>query len=60
MMQSREKTAFERFLDVFTERYEEDLKYVGLVPVEAMLLLFCEFKGSGKRLEQWFEEQEQS
>jgi hypothetical protein len=60
LMQSGEKTAFERFLDVFAKRYQEDLKYVGLVSVKEMVLLFCQFKGSGKTPEQWIEEQELS
>jgi hypothetical protein len=59
-MQLGEKTAFERFVEAFAERYKEDLKYVGLVPVKEMLLLFCECKGSGKTPEQWLEEQELS
>jgi hypothetical protein len=54
----REKTAFERFVDAFAERYKEELKYVGLVLEEEMLQLFCEFKGSSKTPEQWFEQQE--
>lgn len=58
--QSRQKTTFERFVDAFAERYKEELKYVGLVPEEEMLLLFCEFKGSSKTSEQWFEQQELS
>jgi hypothetical protein len=57
-MQSGEKTTFERFLDAFAKRYKEELRHVGLVPEEEMLLLFCEFKGSGKTPEQWLEEQE--
>jgi hypothetical protein len=57
-MQSQEKTAYERFIDVFAERYKEELKYVGLVPEEEMLRLFCEFKASGKTPEQWIEQQE--
>jgi hypothetical protein len=60
--QSREKTAYERFVDAFAERYKEELKYVGLVPEEEMLRLFCEFKARalGKMTEQWFEQQELS
>lgn len=59
-IQSREKTAFERFLDAFAERYKEELRDVGLVSEEEVLLLFYEFEGSGKTLEQWFEQQELS
>jgi len=61
-IQSREKTAFERFVDAFAERYKEELKYVGLVPEEEMLRLFCEFKARAlsKTAEQWFEQQELS
>lgn len=59
-VQSREKTAFERFVDAFVARYKEELRYVGLVPEEEVLRLFFEFKGSGKTTEQWFEQQELS
>ncbi len=59
-MQSKEKTAFERFVDAFVARYKEELKYVGLVPEEEVLRLFFEFKGSDKTSEQWFEQQELS
>jgi hypothetical protein len=58
--QPREKTAFERFVDAFAERYKEELKYAELVPEKEMLRLFVEFKGSGKTPERWFEEQEVS
>jgi hypothetical protein len=59
-MQSVDITAFERFVDAFAQRYQEELQYVELVPEEEMLEAFCEFEASGKTPEQWFEQQELS
>jgi hypothetical protein len=72
-MQSKEKTAFEKFVDAFVLRYLREFQYLGLpeeetfcfikeemLPEEEMLRLFVEFKGLGKTSEQWFEEQELS
>jgi len=72
-MQSREKTAFERFVDAFAFHYMREFEYLGLpeeetlhflkekmLPEEAMLRLFIDFKVSGKTPEQWLEEQELS
>jgi len=72
-MQSKEKTAFEKFVEDFAFRYIREFEYLGLseeetfcflkekmLPEEEMLRLFCEFKGTGKMPEQWFEEQERS
>lgn len=71
--QPKEKTAYERFVESFAFRYMREFEYLGLpeeetfcflkeetLPDEKMLRLFCEFKGSSKTPEQWFEEQELS
>lgn len=55
-----EDEAFERFINAFAERYEEELKYVGLVSEEELLQLFFEFRESDKTPEEWFEQQELS
>ena len=59
-MLQKEKVDYHRFLEAFAKRYEEDLKYVGLVSEEEMLWLYVQFKGSGKTPEEWLEEQELS
>jgi hypothetical protein len=59
-MQLGETTDYERFLDAFARRYQEELKHAELVPETDMLQLYLEFKGSGKTPEQWLEEEELS
>ena len=59
-MRIREKSDFERFVDVFARRYREELMLVGLVSEVEVLRLYFEFKGSGKKPEEWFELQELS
>jgi hypothetical protein len=56
----RERTDFERFVDAFARRYREELRLVGLVSEVEVLMLYFEFKGSGKTPEQWLEQQEMS
>jgi hypothetical protein len=56
----REKSDYERFVDAFAKRYREELRLVGLVPEVEVLMLYFEFKGSGKTPEQWLEHQEMS
>jgi len=59
-VQMRERTDFERFVDAFARRYREELRDVRLVPEVEVLMLYFEFKGSGKTPEQWLEQQEMS
>jgi hypothetical protein len=59
-MQIKERIDYEGFLNAFAERYKEELKYAPLVPEIEMLLLYSEFKGSGKTPERWLEQQELS
>jgi hypothetical protein len=59
-MELQKKTNYERFVDAFHKRYKDELMHVGLVPEKEMLWLYCQFKGSDKTPEQWFEQQEWS
>jgi hypothetical protein len=56
----RRKNDYDRFVQAFAKRYNNELKHVILVHEQAMLRLYFEFKGSGKTPEQWFEQQELS
>jgi hypothetical protein len=57
-MRIREKSDYERFVDAFARRYRDELRCVGLIPEVEVLMLYFEFKGSGKTPEQWLEQQE--
>jgi len=57
-MQTKVRIDYEGFLSTFAERYKEELKYAPLVSEVEMLMLYFEFKGSGKAPEQWLEQQE--
>lgn len=60
-MDPKTSSDYERFVEAFAKRYEEELKYAELVPETDMLWLYSGFRGSGKETpEEWFEEQELS
>jgi hypothetical protein len=59
-MQTKERINYERFLNAFAEHYKEELKYAPLISEIEILMVYFEFKGSGKTPEQWLEQQELS
>lgn len=59
-MQIKKRIDYEGFLNAFAERYKEELKYAPLISEIEMLMVYFEFKASGKTPEQWLEQRELS
>lgn len=54
------KNDFEKFQEAFNKRYKNELETTGPPTEREMLLLYFEYKASGKTPDEWLEEQEQN